>query len=120
MEYMSLDPRIHILRRTRDTTVTQWVLRRPDGPPSARKTSTQNMVQKSGELGVPVGQVSVDRGSVGQTLIGHRELPEPDFILNHFYILCTRPSSGPIVNGSPKPKTWEPSPHFFYQYSPWE
>ncbi|CAH9089777.1 unnamed protein product [Cuscuta europaea] len=115
MEYMGLDPRIHILRRTRGTTITQWGLRRPDGPPSTRKISTQNMVQKPEEPGVPVG-----RGSVGQPLVGHKELPESDFILNHFYILCTRPSSCPIVNGPPKPKTWEPSPHFLYKYSSWE
>ncbi|CAH9057930.1 unnamed protein product [Cuscuta europaea] len=107
--------RTHILRRTRGTAVTRWDLRRPDGPPSARKTSTQNMIQKSGEPGVSVG-----RSSIGQTSVGHRELTEPDFILSHFYILCTRSSSGPIVNGPPKLKTWEPSPHFLYKYSPWE
>ncbi|CAH9055605.1 unnamed protein product [Cuscuta europaea] len=115
MGYTSLDPGTHILRRIRGTTVTQWGLNRPDGPPSARKISTQNMVQKPREPGVPVGH-----GSVGQTLVGHRKLPEPDFTLNYFYIFCTQPNSGPIVNGPPKPKTWESSPNFFYKYSPWE
>ncbi|CAH9062670.1 unnamed protein product [Cuscuta europaea] len=113
MEYIDLDPRTHIFRRIRGTFVIQWGLRRPDGPPSARKISTQNMVQKPGEPGVSVGH-----GFVGHDSVGHKGLPEPDFTLSYFYLFCTQPDSGPIVNWPSKPKTWEFSPNFLYKYSP--